>query len=251
MTTGTRVQVCGPLRVLLDGQDVSAGIPVGQASVLLTYLVLTRARPADRSTLPGVLWSGEPPTSAERTVAALLSRLRSTLGPTVLPRRAEPHLLLPEPASVDLERAREAVHAADAAVAAGNWQGAWASARIALSVAQRDFLPGTDLPWAVAEREHLRDIRWRAWEAIGEAGLGLGGSELVSSRRAGRELMREEPLRESGYRLAMRAALAQGNTGEALAIYDALRARLAKDLGVDPGPQSRAMFEEALASTRA
>lgn len=249
MAPSTRVQVCGPLRVVVGGEDVSVAIPTGQASTLFTYLVLTRTRPTDRRQLATVLWPEEPPTSAERIVPALLSRLRSAVGAQVLPPRGEPQLRLPEPAFVDLERARQAVHAADAAVSARDWPAAWTSARIALHTALRDFLPGVDLPWAAAERDNLRDIRWRAWEAVGEAGLGLGGSEVVSSRRAARELIRQEPLRESGYRLAMRAAIAQGNHAEALAIYDRLRTRLADDLGVDPGPESRALFEDVLAST--
>lgn len=249
MADGCRVQVCGTVSLVVDGRDLASAVPAGQARTLLVHLVLTRIRATERSTLPSRLWNGEPPASAERVIAALLSRLRSALGPDLLPPRADPQLRLPEPARVDLERARQAVHTADAAVSAGDWTTAWTAARIALGVAQRDVLPGVDLPWVVAERERLRDIRWRAWEAVGEAGLGLGGAEVVSSRRAGRELMREEPLRESGYRLAMRAALAQGNAAEAIAIYDALRTRLATDLGVDPGPQSRALFEQTLAST--
>lgn len=246
MAGGSHVQVCGTLHVRIEAHDVSHHLPAGQARVLLTYLVLTRLRTTDRSALPSILWNADPPPSAERVVAALLSRLRSVLGPSVLPPRGEPHLRLPEPAKVDIEGARQAAHSADAAVAAGDWPAAWASARIALYTAQRDLLPGVDLDWVAAERDALRDIRWRAWEAVGEAGLGLGGSEVVSSRRAARELMREEPLRESGYRLAMRAALAQGNTAEALSIYDRLRTRLADELGVDPGPESRALFKQIL-----
>lgn len=251
MTVRCRVQVCGTVSLLVDGRDLGAAVPAGQARTLLVHLVITRIRATERSTLPTRLWSGEPPASSERVVAALLSRLRSALGADLLPPRTDPQLHLPEPAHVDLERARQAVHTADAAVSAADWTAAWTAARIALGVAQRDFLPGVDLPWVVAERERLRDIRCRAWEAVGEAGLGLGGAEIVSSRRAGRELIGEEPLRESGYRLAMRAALAQGNTAEAIAIYDTLRGRLAADLGIDPGPESRALFEQTIASTSA
>lgn len=246
MAKGSRVQVCGPLRVVTEGRDVSASLPCGQAGVLLTYLVVTRVRPTERDHLPAVLWGDAPPAAAHRVVAALLSRLRAVLGSEVLPPRGEPQLRLPEPARIDLELAHTAAHRADAAIAAGDWRSAWTAARIALYTAKRDFLPAVDLEWAAAERDELRDIRWRAWEAIGECGLGLGGAELVSSRRAGRALIREDPLRESGYRLAMRVALRQGNPAEALRIYESLRSRLADELGVDPGPHSRALFDEVL-----
>ena len=61
--------------------------------------------------------------------------------------------------------------------------------------------------------------------------------------------MHDEPLRESGYRLAMRACVARGNQAEALRIYGVMRRRIAEELGVDPGPASRALFEEILAES--
>lgn len=244
MADGSRVQVCGQLRLCLDGTEVGRFVPLGQATVLLTYLILHRNRPVDRGSLPAVLWFGNEPASAERIVAALLSRIRAAVGPALLPTRTDPQLQLPEPAIVDIETARRAVHTADAAIASEEWPAAWVAARIALHTTVRPFLPGVDLPWVRAEREDLRDIQWRAWEAVAEAGLGLGGAELVSSRRAGRELIRHEPLRESGYRVAMRVAAAQGNEAEALQIYHGLRRRLTDELGIDPGLETRKLFEE-------
>lgn len=248
---GSRVQVCGALRMLVDGNEVGSGIPVGQARTLVTYLVLNRRRHLDRSGLAQALWSEDIPASADRTIAALLSRARAAVGNEVLPARGDVLIRLPEPAAVDIETAREASHRADAAIAAQQWTTAWTAARIALNVATRGILPGIDLPWVVTERDALHDIRMRAWEAIGEASLGLGGAELVSGRRAGREMIAAEPLRESGYRLAMRVAVAQGNPAEALKVYENLRSRLAEDLGVDPGQESRDLFTSVLASTSA
>jgi DNA-binding SARP family transcriptional activator len=247
---GSRVQVCGPLRALIAAEEIGTLIPVGQARTLFTYLVLNRGRALDRGRLLEVLWAGEAPPSAERTAAALLSRLRAVLGPELLPTRADTLLRLPEPAWVDLETAREAAHRADAAIAAQSWTTAWTSARIALNIASRGLLPGVDLPWVWAERAELDDVRLRALEAIGEASIGLSGAELISGRRAARVLVRDEPLRESGYRLGMRVALAQGNPAEALALYESLRARLADELGVDPGPESQALFAEILRGVR-
>lgn len=251
MTLGSRAQVCGELRLSIHGEDVSRGVPAGQATTLLTYLIIHRDRPVDRDSLSAALWSDDEPPSVDRVIAALLSRIRAAIGRDVLPTRGEPQIVLPEPAIVDLEAARRAVHTADAAIAASDWRGAWLAARIALYTSERHLLPGVDLPWVDAERDGLRDIQWRAWEALGEAGLGLGGAELVSSRRAGRELMRNEPLRESGYRLAMRVAAAQGNDAEAIHIYHGLRRRLADDLGIDPGTETRTLFERIVTGTRA
>lgn len=243
---GCRLQVCGPLYLCVHGDDRTSRVPVGQARVLLVHLVLTRDAPQARARLVGALWSGDPPAHAERDVTALLSRLRSVLGPDVLPPGGDVRLLLPAHAVVDREVAHAAIERAEHALAEGDWSAAWAAGRTAMAIARRGFLPGVDLPWVERERERLRDVLLRSYEAVGEAGLGLGGPEVPTARRLAAELIAEEPMRESGYRLAMRAAVAHGDEAEALTVYAGLRQRLADELGVDPGPQSRALFEEVL-----
>jgi DNA-binding SARP family transcriptional activator len=245
---GSVVQVCGSLHVTIQGRDIAPSVPPGQARVLLIHLVLHRSRPVDRARLIEALWPSPPP-ACDRALAALLSRIRAAVGSDTLPPRSEVRLVLPEPARVDIEEARSSIHRADAAIADEQWPVAWTAARIALNVARRDLLPTVDLAWVDAERDALRDVKLRAWEAVAEAGLGLGGAELVSAHRAARALMREEPLRENGYRLGMRVALRRGNPAEAFAIYGVLRARLAEELGVDPGRETRHLFEDVLAST--
>ena len=88
----------------------------------------------------------------------------------------------------------------------------------------------------------LRDANTtRRLEATGEIGVGLGGGELPAALRSGRALVELAPLRESGYRLLMRALAADGNTAEALAVYDALRRRLHDDLGAAPSEPTQAL----------
>lgn len=106
---------------------------------------------------------------------------------------------------VDLEAADEAIHRAESAVRRGAWAEAWAPARVALHTANRGFLPGEDAPWIDEVRRHLEDVRLRAHESSAKVGLGLGGPELDAALRSGRALVELAPLRESGYRLLMRA----------------------------------------------
>ena len=47
----TRVRLCGPLRLEIDGRDVAAALPGGQAATLLSYLLAGRERAADRDEL--------------------------------------------------------------------------------------------------------------------------------------------------------------------------------------------------------
>ena len=51
-----------------------------------------------------------------------------------------------------------------------------------------------------------------------------------------------EPLRESGYRVLMKAHLAEGNTWEAVRCYDQYSAIAARELGIGPSAQMRALL---------
>jgi SARP family transcriptional regulator, regulator of embCAB operon len=243
---GCQLQVCGPLVVCMDGRDVTPLLPLGQARTLLVYLVLRRYRSLARADLVDALWGHDPPPRAERDLAALLSRLRHVLGADVLPTGGHIRLVLPDHAEVDIEVAAAALARAEAAPASGDWQAAADLGAVALGIARRGILPDVAQPWADRERARLRDLVLRSYDVIGEAGLRLGGPHLGASQRMGMEIVAEEPIRESGYRLAMRASVAQGNPAEALRIYDLMRRSLAGELGVDPGPESRTLFQEIL-----
>ena len=97
---------------------------------------------------------------------------------------------------------------------------AWGPALlVALFVAERDFLPGEDAPWIDEIRHQLTVLRLRALECYAATELGIGGTELAGAVRAGRQLVRLAPLRESGYRYLMQALAAQDNLAEALSVY--------------------------------
>ena len=86
----------------------------------------------------------------------------------------------------------------------------------------------------------------RALEAYAQAGLEIGGTELAAAMRAGRELTRREPYRETGYRLLMEALTRQGNAAEALLVYEQLRLRLHDDLGVAPSVETQELHKQLL-----
>ena len=110
----------------------------------------------------------------------------------------------------------------------------------------RAFLPGEELAWVVDARMRLGELHLRALEAYAQAGLGIGGTELAAAVRAGRELTRRDPYRESGHRLLMNALAREGNTAEALLVYDQLRTRLQDDLGAAPSPQTQELHKQLL-----
>lgn len=229
------MQVCGRLAVTWEGERVE--LPARQGRLLFAFLVVHRARPLSRDALVDALWGeGAAPGSAA-TLRSLLSRLRAVLGGDAVTSGEEPRLVLPDDAFVDLDAAREGLHRAEGAIAAGDFARGWAPARIALHTAARGFLPGHDAPWIGELRRELDEMRLRALECVGEIGLGMGVGELDAAERSGRRLVELAPFRESGHRLLMEALAARGNVAEALLAYERLRTLLRDELGVTPSSE--------------
>jgi DNA-binding SARP family transcriptional activator len=243
-----RIQICGTLAVERDGQRLDDRLPGRQGRLLFTYLVINRHRHVPRDELAEALWREPDPAVIDARLNPLLSKLRRVFGADSIDGRATIRLCLPD-VQVDLEAAADAIHRAESAVAQQDWARAWGPALTALFVAERDFLPGEDARWIDEIRHHLTELRVRALECYAAAGLGLGGTELASAVRAGRQLIRLAPLRESGYRYLMQALSAQDNVAEALGVYSQLSDCLRDQLGVSPSPATRQLYQQLLAAT--
>jgi DNA-binding SARP family transcriptional activator len=243
-----RIQVCGTLAVERDGQRLEGGLPGRQGRLLFTYLVVCRHRYVSRDELAEALWREPDPAAVDARLNPLLSKLRRVFGPEAVDGRSTIRLCLPA-AWVDLEAAIEAIHRAESSVAQQDWTRAWGPTLTAMFVAERGFLAGEDAPWIDEIRHQLTEIRLRALECYAAASLGIGGTELTAAVRAGRELVRLAPLRESGYRYLMQALAAQGNLAEALDVYGQLSRCLRDQLGVSPSPATRKLYQRLLATT--
>lgn len=231
----TRIQLCGRLVARLDGRRIEHALPGRQGRLAFVYLVANRQRPVTRDELADALWVEAP---AGDALSPLLSKLRRVLP---LEGRGEVSLALDADAWVDLEAATEALHRAQAAVARGDWTGAWGPARVAQHIAARGFLSGEDLPWAAAHRRRVEELHLASLELVAHACLEIGGGELDTAERAARMLVDRSPYRESGYRLLMDTLAARGNIAEALLVYESLRTQLRDELGTAPSPETQSL----------
>jgi SARP family transcriptional regulator, regulator of embCAB operon len=229
-----RVQLCGTFAMEVRARRVDTALPGRQGRLLVARLALSPQQPVPRDTLIDALWGESPPPAAAAALSVLVSKVRAAVGPEVLRGRSELTLTLPLPAYVDADVAPAALHAAESAIAAGDWRRAWSPALTARAIARRPFLPEAGTPWADGWRRRLADVYARALECYGSACLRLGGAELPGAERAARELLEVAPLRETGHALLMEALAARGNVAEALEAYGELRVLLREALGVDP-----------------
>lgn len=102
-----------------------------------------------------------------------------------------------------------------------------------------DVLPDWYDDWIALERERFRQLRMHALERLGD--LLIAAKRFGEAIETGLAVARAEPLRESAHRMLIRAHLAEGNHGEALAEYDRFRVLLGTELGLEPSPEMRAL----------
>jgi DNA-binding SARP family transcriptional activator/tetratricopeptide (TPR) repeat protein len=244
-----RVHLCGRLTVELEGRRVEGRLRGRQGRQLFAYLVVNRSRAVPRDELIDAIWPFGAPPRPGATLSTLLSLLRRELGAERVVGRSEVQLELPGDAWVDVEAAAEAAARAEAAIARGEWDAAWTPSQVALTIAERGFLPGHDAPWIDTRRRDLDDLLLDALELVAVAGMRVGGSELAAAERAARRLVELAPMRESGHAALMEVQEARGNVGEALRTYEDLRCRLRDELGAAPGAGVQRIHRRLLAAS--
>ena len=150
-----------------------------------------------------------------------------------------------DPSAVDA-LAFEAGQAVAAGLRAdGDLAGAARRLHEALGLWQGEPLAGLTGPFAVAQRAQWTERRLGALEARIALDLEVGRHGAVTAELAA--LAAEFPLRERFRELQMLALSRSGRKAEALAVYDQTRRTLAEELGVDPGPDLRALYRQVAA----
>ncbi len=242
----TSSRLCGDLGLEIDGVDVVRGLPGGQATSLLCYLLASPDRAAARDELIAVLWPERPPRDPQGALRPILSRLRGAVAPAAIEGRDRLRLLLPAPVWVDLDEATRGVEEARTAGRRGSWEEACRVAEAAVDLLRPGFLPGVDGDWLDARRREVEELFLEALELLTRGTLAVPRPDVIAAERASRELIARSPYRETGYRFLMEALAASGNVAEALRVYEELRVLLRDELGAVPAAEIQALHERLL-----
>jgi DNA-binding SARP family transcriptional activator len=243
------VRVLGPLEVIADGEPADLGGP--RQRCVLARLIAEHGRVVSADRLIEDLYADEAPPRALAAVQSYVSHLRRALEPD-RPARAPAGVLVTSPPGYAVRLGRDAVDAwsFEEAVhsAAGLNDPAGMHAQLSAALASwrgAAFQEFGGMPWADLEASRLDELRLTAAELRAEAALRLGHApQTVTDLN---RLTAEQPLREEAWRLLALALYQSGRQGEALAVLRRARARLADDLGVDPGPALRELERDILA----
>jgi DNA-binding SARP family transcriptional activator len=236
LPAGFEFRLLGPLAVSYRGQPLLVGAPKHRA--LLAALVVDANRVVSVDTLVERLWGERAPGGARVTLQNHVMRLRRVLASvaSVDPVLTAPdgYLLAADDDRIDLRRFDTLLDRATALLAENDPAGARPLLVDALALWRGDAL--VDIRSDALHREivpALDERRLHAVELRVEADLRLGRHGRLVAELA--ELTARHPLREGLWTARLLALHRCGLRAEALAAY-----RVARDLGIDPGPALRA-----------
>ena len=218
MASGLRVELLGPLRLLVDGVPVD--VPGSRRRAVLAVLAMAQGREVSRTAIVDELWPDDPPRDATQAVQSHVSRLRRHLGPYAdrLRHLDGGYVLELEDGGLDVTDARRLADGA-ASDALRLWRGD----------ALAEFV---DYPGLAVEKVALDELRLRLGDDALEAAIAAGTSRSADAASA----VAASPLRERTVILLMRSYAVEGRTADAMHTAAAYRRRLVEETGLDPSP---------------
>jgi DNA-binding SARP family transcriptional activator len=229
-------RILGPLEVA-DG-DSLLPLPGAKQRALLALLLLNVNETISTDRLIEELWGDQTPESGRAALQVRISQLRKALGPAgeLVQTRPPGYVLRLEREQLDLhqfERLVAEAHAAEPALAA---------AKLREALALWRGTPLADLSYEAFAQPAIRrleELRVSTVEKRIDADLALGRHpDLVPELEA---LVAEHPLRERLRGQLMLALYRSGRQAEALDAYRSAREHLTGELGLEPGPELRAL----------
>jgi DNA-binding SARP family transcriptional activator/tetratricopeptide (TPR) repeat protein len=238
------LRLFGGPTLFVGGREADLGQPAQRRLVAALAVDVGSVVPVD--VLVERMWDGAPPVSAVGSLQAHLTRVRAVLqrsgASPVVARRGGGYVLDADPESVDVGLFRSLRRQADL-------PGTLLAERAdlldrALSLWVGPALVGLSGAWPDRVRVGLDHEVLEVALAWAEHTSNLGLQDLVAVRlrKVQEQFPRVEPLAGQ----LIRALHLAGRDSEAVEVYLSVRRRLGEELGIDPGPALRAVYEAVL-----
>jgi predicted ATPase/DNA-binding SARP family transcriptional activator len=239
MTDSLSLRLLGTPQAARDGVPLTGYISA-KAQALLYYLAVT-GRPHSRESLAGLLWSDMPEAQAGKNLRNVLSNLRGLAGGNLLITRQDVAFDRASPHSLDVSLFLTAL-----AEAAGRDLGAL---HHAVELYQGDFLEGfypgeaqAFEEWVLGQRGLLKGHVLQALHTL--VVRHLEREEYAAGIDYANRLLALEPWREETHRHLMVLLARSRQRSAALAQYETCRRVLARELSVEPMPETTALYEQ-------
>jgi DNA-binding SARP family transcriptional activator len=241
-------RILGALEVISGDGPIALG--GRREQVVLAMLLVEAGRIVSVEKLIDAAWEQDPPATAAKQIRNAVGRLRQVLASADLhdpiATIAGGYRLNAEAIELDARAFDSEVTQAKAAAGSGDLATAVRLLDQALARWRGPALAGLGAQSLEAAAAGWNERRLAAQLARVDHRLANGEhSQVVAELTV---LVAEHPLRERPVELLMTALHRGGRRAEALAAYSALRARLAEELGLDPGPDLKRLHQQVLAA---
>jgi DNA-binding SARP family transcriptional activator len=247
--SSVRVRLFGPLLLEAGSHHLGArDFERLKSKQILEILVAARGHPVPKNQLAQELWADErPPRNELATIETYVSSLRSDLeaiqhrGKSLVVTEQGAYRFAVEHADVDLDRFEELRDAASSA----ELRAARSLLKEAIDLVAGEILedePNSGWAHELRVRYHreVEDVFLAAAE------LALRDGEYPDGLNLARHVLSTEPLAERACRIVMVASYALGHQREAVDAFQRCREMLRDDLGLDPTPETTALYRGIL-----
>ena len=238
-----QISVLGPVEVRRDGRLLA--VPGGRTAELLVRLALEAGVVVGADRLVEDLWADAAVHTRRNTLQQKAARLRRALEDRDVGGGDGGYRLAVAPSAVDALAVIGDAAAAAALLEGGDDHAAAELSASALGRFRGEVLPAAgDGDWARPHRARLEEARVRLKETSFAARLRLGDDAVVIGELEA--AVAAHPYQEALWELLVTALYRAGRQADALAAYQRARARLADDLGLEPGPRLRDLERQVL-----
>ena len=225
---------------LATGQVLT--LPTRKTQALLAYLALRPGHPYTRDRLATLLWGDTGDEQARKSLRQAMYVLRKTLPPTEPPSfLVEGQTIALDPPAVEVDAAlfERLLH-----------EGTPEALERAVALYHGDLLEGFGVDeasfeeWLTAERERLRELALEALAKLLAHQSKAGQTERAIQTAA--RLLTLDASQEPVHRALMRLYARQGRRGAALKQYQVCVAALQRELGTEPEPETKQLYQDVL-----
>lgn len=243
------IHLLGSPRILVNGDPVR-NFPTAKVKSLFFYLMLFHQSAHSRPQLEGIFWGESAEARARHSLSTALWRLRRWLASIKTELQLEfsvqdgyVRLELPRACWLDTLEFERCLRRARAAMDTDPEQAA-AALRQAVDIYAGDLLDGSYADWSLVERDRLRELfQTTLLELMVYHGKRREFSQAISF---GQRIVREDPLREEVQRELIKLYALSNQPAQAMAQYNQCQVVLMQELGIEPMPETQAVFRQVL-----
>ena len=242
------VRSLGALQILRDGIALPFN-KARKAAGLFRFLLAQPQRAAGKEELMELLWPDTPPAEARHSLHVAVGSLRRHLDPggdTYICYEGGRYFINPAAhVTYDCGDFREHVRAADQAWRESDLRQAGNGYLAAIADYRGDYvIDDSSLTWELAERERLLAVYLSALDHLARVFMAQGALEQAVDYLD--RLLDRDPYREDVHSQIMHCYWRLGRRAEALRQYEICASVLGTDLGIEPMPETQAVYRAIL-----